>query len=54
MVLPKARRDLFILDPSLKRAPAQPVAAPLSEPARSIIDSLPILTSPLALACIFT
>lgn len=43
-LLPNAKRDLLMLDPSRKRAPRKPVTAPLSDPAKSIIDSLAIDT----------
>ena len=38
-ILPSARRDLFILAPSLNRAPLFPVADPFSDPAKSIMES---------------
>ena len=43
--IPKARRDLFILAPSLNLAPLVPVAEPFSDPAKSIMDSLATFTS---------
>lgn len=48
--LPRARRDLLILDPSLNLTPLYPVAAPRSDPARSIMDSLEMVTVALTLA----
>lgn len=41
-----------MLDPSLNLTPAHPVAAPRSDPARSIIDSLTIFVCPFALVFI--
>lgn len=42
--LPRASKDRFIFAPSLKRMPLHPVAAALSDPARSIIDNFTIFT----------
>mmetsp|Transcript_39164 Transcript_39164/g.123451 ORF Transcript_39164/g.123451 Transcript_39164/m.123451 type:complete len:297 (-) Transcript_39164:938-1828(-) len=44
MQFARARRDLLIFAPSTSRAPLLSVAEALSEPARSIKDSFPILT----------
>lgn len=57
MQFPKARRDLFILDPSICLTPFCPPA--LSEPAKSTKVSLPILiysfeSCPLSLDSVFT
>ena len=45
MQLPRARRLLLILAPSIILNPLLPVFAALSEPARSIRDSLPTFIS---------
>ena len=43
--MPKASKDLLMLAPSIIRIPLLFVFEALSEPARSISESLPILTS---------
>ena len=43
MQLAKARRDLLIFAPSIKRIPLFYVTVPLSEPAKSIRESLPMI-----------
>ena len=45
MQLARARREVFILAPSLRRIPLFSVTVPLSEPARSIRESFPQNTS---------
>lgn len=50
--IPRARSDLLMLAPSVKRMPLQPLAEARSEPARSIIDSFMIFTLRLSLLVI--
>jgi hypothetical protein len=45
MQFPKASSDLLILAPSIILMPLFPVLAALSEPAKSIKESFPILSS---------
>lgn len=45
MQLPRASKDLLMLAPSIMRSPRFPVLAALSDPARSMRDSLPTLIS---------
>jgi hypothetical protein len=45
MQFPRASRDLLMLAPSIILKPLLPVFAALSDPARSIKDSLPTLIS---------
>jgi hypothetical protein len=45
--LPRANSDLLMLAPSIIRMPRFPVLAALSEPARSMRESLPTLISDL-------
>lgn len=47
MQLAKARRDLLIFAPSIRRIPLFYVTVPLSEPAKSISESFPIIFSTL-------